>query len=68
METSIDEAKLKKLLKEALAEALDEQRDLLHEILTEIIEDISLSRAIEEGENTEPVSREEIFNLLENQP
>jgi hypothetical protein len=35
-------------------------------LLAEIIEDIALEKAIKEGENTETVSREEIFNIFKN--
>lgn len=36
-------------------------------LLAEIIEDIALEKAIVEGENTEPASREAIFKVLEQQ-
>ena len=39
----------------------------LHE-KAEVMEDIALGRAVREGEQTEPVSKDEIFNLLKDQP
>ncbi|HEX8163107.1 MAG TPA: hypothetical protein VF538_14655 [Pyrinomonadaceae bacterium] len=62
---TIDEEKLKELLKSALAEALEEQRDLVREIVEEAVEDIALARAIEQGLGGQPVSREEVFAILE---
>jgi len=65
METSINQDQLKDLIKAALAEALEEQRDLLHEVVEEALEDLALARAIEEGESTDLIGREEVLKLLE---
>jgi hypothetical protein len=43
---------------------LQEQKEVFSDLLAEAIEDIALENAIKEGENTETVSREEIFKLL----
>lgn len=67
MQTVIDDSKLKQLLKEALVEALEEKKDVFHELITEALEDIALVRAIQEGEDTETVNKQEIFNVLEGQ-
>jgi len=66
-ETLIEEGRIRRLFKEALAETLEEKKDLFYNLLVEVIEDIAMVRAIQEGENTEPVSRQEIFKLLETQ-
>lgn len=50
METIIDESRLKQVFKEASIEAL---------------EDIAMIRAIQEGESSESVGREEIVKILE---
>ena len=63
--TVIDEAKLKEALKAALIEILEERKDLVREVLEEALEDIALARAIEEGEQSELVTRDEVFNALE---
>jgi hypothetical protein len=55
----------KEVLKTAIVEVLQEQKEVLYDLLAEIMEDIALERAIKEGENTEPVSREAIFQILE---
>jgi hypothetical protein len=56
---------LKEVFKAALVEVLQERQDLVRELLDEVIEDIAFSRAIEEGEATPTVSREQIFEQLE---
>jgi hypothetical protein len=63
-EITIDDLKLKQLLKTAIVELLQERKEIVYDLLTEIIEDIALEKAIQEGENTEPVSREAIFKIL----
>jgi hypothetical protein len=63
-EITIDDIKLKQLLKSAIVELLQERKEIVYDLLAEIIEDIALEKAIQEGENTEPVSREAIFNIL----
>ncbi len=59
------EGKLKQILKEALIEALEEKKDDFHELIVEAIEDIGLTNAIREGQNTETVSKQEIFDIKE---
>ena len=63
--TMIDEAKLKEALKSAIVEILEERSDLVREVLEEALEDIALARAIEEGDQSELVTREEVFGALE---
>ncbi len=65
MSKMIDHNELKDLLKAAVAEALEEQRALVKEIVEEAIEEIALARAIDEGLETKPTTREEIFHILE---
>ena len=61
----LDEVRIKELFKEAMLELFQERRDLLHDLFIEIIEDMALIDAIKEGEATETVSREEVFEILE---
>lgn len=63
--TTLDEERLKDLLKSALAEALEAHRDLVRDIVEEAIEDIVFTRAIEQGLESPPVSREDVFAILE---
>ena len=67
MQTQLDESRLKQILKEALIEALEEKKDVFHELIVEAIEDIGMINAIREGQNTEAVSKQEIFDILEGQ-
>jgi hypothetical protein len=53
------------MIKAALVEVLEERQDLLHEAVAQALEDMAFVRAIEEGEGSEPVAREDVFNLLE---
>jgi hypothetical protein len=62
---TLDSDQLKELLKTAIVELIRDNRQEVSEFLTEILEDISMERAIEEGKDTDVVSREEIFSLLE---
>ncbi len=61
---SADEQKIKALFKEAIVEVMEENQELVSSLLVEALEDIGLSRAIEEGEKSESVSREEILKAL----
>lgn len=67
-EITLDSERLKEILKNAIVELIRENREEVSEFLAEIIEDIAMERAIVEGEDTELVSRESIFQLLEPKP
>jgi hypothetical protein len=67
MQTQLDESRLKQILKEALIEAIEEKKDVFHELIVDAIEDIALVNAIRQGQNTETVSKQEIFDILEGQ-
>ena len=64
METSIDNIKLKNLMKQALIEVLEEKKEVVHDLLVEAMEDIALIRAIQEGEDSGPSTRDEFFEIL----
>ncbi len=64
METMIDDTKIKDLFKQAIIEAIEEKRDVVHDLFMDAMEDIAMVRAIEEGETTDQVSRDEVFNVL----
>jgi len=65
-ELNLDEDKIKQPFKIALTEVIQEQKEVFSDLLAEILEDIALEKAIKEGEDTETVSREAIFNILGN--
>jgi dsDNA-binding SOS-regulon protein len=64
-EITLNLDQLKEILKSAIIELLRENREEVSDFLAEIIEDVAMERAIAEGETTELVSREAIFQLLE---
>ena len=65
MSVSVDDNRLKEVLKAAIVEVLEERRDYVRDLIEEVIEGIALSHAIQEGEGSELVSRDEVFKTLE---
>ena len=61
METLIDDRKIKELFKQAIVEAIEEKKEVVHDLLVEVMEDIAMVRAIQDGEDSGPVSRDDIF-------
>jgi len=57
--------KLKELIKQAIIEVIEEKRDTVHDLLIEVMEDLAMIHAIRDGEETESVSRDEVFEILE---
>ena len=66
MNLSLDERRIKELFKEALIEVIEERRSVFHELLTEAIEDNALVHAIQDGEDSASVSKQEVLKLLDN--
>ena len=62
-----DENQLKEVFKQAFAELLQERRDLLYDVFSEVLEEIALANAIKEGENTEIVGKDEVFQIVESE-
>ena len=62
---SLSEAKLKDLMKTAILEIFEERRDLFQALIAEALEDMAMVKAIDEGKDSEAVSRETIFAILE---
>jgi spore coat polysaccharide biosynthesis protein SpsF (cytidylyltransferase family) len=60
-----DSVKIKELFKQAIIEAMEEKKDVVHDLLVEAMEDLAMIHAIQEGEETELVSRDEVFKILE---
>ena len=61
----IDDVKIKELFKEAIIEAIEEKKDIVHDLLVGAMEDLAMIRAIQEGEDSENVSRQEVFDILD---
>lgn len=66
--TPVDETKLKDVVKIAVLEVFEERRDWLADLLSDALLDIGLGYAIQEGERTPTVSREEVFQALDAAP
>jgi len=62
--TTIDDAKLKGVVKAAVLEVFEEKRDWLADLLGDALLDVGLGYAIQEGEQTPTVSRDEVFQVL----
>lgn len=63
-EKSLDEGRIKELLKEAVLEVLEERKDLIYDVLTEAMEDFALVKAIQEGESSESITKEQVIKTL----
>jgi len=61
----MDEVRIKNLFKEAIIEVIQEQKNLFSDLFADAINDITMVNAIKDGEKTESVSREEVFQILE---
>ncbi len=62
---TLNSEQLKERLKSAIVELVRDNREECSELLAEVIEDMAMERAIEEGNSTEIVSRDTIFQRLE---
>lgn len=60
-----DADQVKNLFKQALLEIFLEEREVFYDLFAEIMEDIALANAIKAEEDSEPVSRDEVFELLQ---
>ena len=55
---------LKKAIKQAVMEVVREERHLLTDALVEAMEQVAFLAAVREGENSKPVTREQVFRAL----
>jgi hypothetical protein len=63
-EITLDISQFKDLLKIALTEVLHGQKEVFADMIFEAMEDVALAKAIEEGTNTETVSKASIYKLI----
>ena len=63
-EIMLNSDQFKEVLKATIIELFQENREEVSKLLSEIIEDSAMEIAIQEGEETETVSREAIFKIL----
>ena len=64
-EITLNSEQLKDVLKSAIVELLQDNKEEFYKLFAEIFEDLAMERAIAEGETSELVSREAIFQILE---
>lgn len=64
-ETLTESQQTKDLLKAVLIELFQENKEVITEVITEILEDIAMTNAIQAGENSEIVTCDENFEILE---
>ena len=60
-----NEEQLKAVFKAAFIEVIEEKKDFFRELVEDALEEMALVPAIEEGRETETISREEVFKLFE---
>jgi hypothetical protein len=63
--STAEQENLKQVVKDAIREAFTENREMVKELLAEVVEDIALLHRMEEGRDTDLVSRDQIMQLLE---
>jgi len=62
---NLDEEQTKLLIKQSLVEMIAARDPALYELFAELLEDLALGRPIQEGRESELVSREELFQILQ---
>jgi hypothetical protein len=66
--STADHQELKQVVKEAIREVMSEDTELLKDLMVEALEDFALLQRMEEGRQSDFVSREEIMEILEPKP
>jgi uncharacterized membrane protein len=66
--STTEREELKQVVKDAIKEIMVEDREALKELLLDVLEDLALLKRMEEGRETELVSRDEVMELLERKP
>jgi len=62
---AISDLKTKNIFKQAILEVFQEQKEFFSDLFMEAMEDIALMQAMEEIDEDDTVSRDEIFQILE---
>ena len=58
------QAAIKKAIKQAVIEVVREERQLLTDAIVEAMEEVALLAAVRDGENSKPVTRDQVFGAL----
>ena len=62
---AISDLKTKNIFKQAILEVFQEEKEFFSDLFMEAMEDIALMQAMEEVDEDDTVSRDEIFQILE---
>ena len=62
---TVSEQQLKELVKTAIVEVPEERSDLIRDIVEGGLEDIGMTKAIQQSEDSDLVPRKEVFEMLE---
>ncbi len=63
--SEVEQAELKQIVKEAIKEAVAESSEAIKDLLAEMLEDAALLQRMEEGRESDFVSRDEVMDMLE---
>lgn len=55
---------LKNIIKEILIESITKDKNLIYKMFLEVVEDIGMTNAIKEGEDSEVVDEESVLKIL----
>ncbi|HEX9732338.1 MAG TPA: hypothetical protein VGG06_10165 [Thermoanaerobaculia bacterium] len=66
-QVQIEASQLREVVKQAVVEALVQHKELVYEAVSEALEDIAMAKAIHEGDRSDFVSREGVFEILESE-
>ena len=66
--STTEREELKQVVKDAIKEIMAEDREALKELLVDVLDDLALLKRMEEGRETELVSRDVVMELLERKP
>ena len=62
--SAVEQQEIKQAVKDAVREAMIENNGTLKDMRVEVIEDLALLQRMEEGRETELISRDEIMGVL----
>lgn len=61
---NLDEEQARLLIRQSLVEMIEARDQALYELIAEVLEDLALGRAVQEGRESELISREEVMRVL----
>jgi hypothetical protein len=64
---TVSEQQLKEVVKSAIVKVLKERSDLIRNFVEEALENIGMSKAIQEGEDSALITRHQVFRPVEDQ-